>query len=97
LLAQLETTLRGWTSDFDKQTFTLDEKENVYKFFSPSKGTMAAYRVKSVSFDLILSVAVCGYLLLLAVLVQGPRAAFASFMKMINSQSDGSRQKFKRK
>jgi len=65
--------LAGEGLETAKQTFALDKTRTFWT--GASKGSVAVYSVRPISFDLVMSVAVVCYLLFLLVLLQGPQEA----------------------
>uniref|UniRef100_A0A7S2X6B7 Nicalin n=1 Tax=Lotharella oceanica TaxID=641309 RepID=A0A7S2X6B7_9EUKA len=66
---ELEKTLKAHTSDVSRHSFNF---ESVYKFYKSStyNTTITAFKVKPISFDIFLAVAIVAYLLLLHFFLQ---------------------------
>jgi hypothetical protein len=73
LSAAFVEVLNRYTASADIIEFELTGE---HTFYSPSKGEMAAYRVKPITFDIYLSLIIATYIFALRVAIKG-RSAFS--------------------
>jgi hypothetical protein len=85
LISGLENVLAQYTSDVSRQVFVVPQ--NNVTFYTPTKGTITAFRSKPLSFDIILSFIIASYVTLLYMALKGPRETWQQVKSLFASVS----------
>jgi len=81
LILGLEKELSKHVSDVSRKTVVLSKEDLLdYQFYDKTIATLSAFRGKPVSFDIILSVLILVYLLVLYTILKGPRNTWQQFL-----------------